>query len=396
MLYHPFEIGIVGYSGSGKTTLLSRLIERMSRRYEIGYYKHDAHKFVMDKPGKDTHIVREAGAEAVYIDDKTHSALIRSGEPSPDLLRAMFMDMEILFVEGRKDSAMPKVFMIDPRGEAEKLFNSPAPPRNLLAVVGAGEAPHYIPPGVPYVQRDDLDQIEALLESQLRARSGQTKLKALILTGGRSSRMGEEKAFMEYRGEPEINRLARLTEELGLETHVSCRPEQLEDRRLKEFTLMPDRFLDFGPMSGLLTALHADPEAAWLVLSCDLPLLDREALEHLIAGRNPFRVATAYLEPENELPEPLVAIWEPKSRGYLHRYLGEGRACPRKLLMNVPLSGVQPKDPEVLRNVNRPEERNAVLEELALAGTSSSEISEPAEPSLRGVGHGAGARGRLR
>ena len=385
MRYHPFEIGVVGYSGSGKTTLISRLLKRMSGRYDIGYYKHDAHKFFMDKPGKDTHTARESGADSVYINDPRHSAFIRSGEPSPDLLRAMFMDMDLLFVEGRKRSPMPKLFLLDPRGEAEALFASPAPPENLLAVVGPGTRPDYVPREVAYFQRDDLAGVETVLEEELRRRARKQRLKALVLVGGESSRMGEPKAFLRYHGEREVDRLVRIGEELVGETHVSCRPEQAEDSRLQGHSLLPDRFLDVGPMGGLLTAMHQDPEAAWLVLSCDLPLLGREAVQTLIRRRNPFRVATTFLEPDNELPEPLIAIWEPKARGYLHRYLGELRACPRKLLIDAPIEGILPEDPDVLRNINRPEERDAVLAELSFSTLPSG--------SSRAAGAG---RGRLR
>lgn len=365
MLYHPFEIGVAGYSGSGKTTLISRLLERMSRRYDIGYYKHDAHKFFMDKPGKDTHTARESGAECIYINDPKHSAFIRSGEPSPDLLRAMFMDMDLLLVEGRKRSTMTKLFLLDPRGEGEELFTSPAPPNNLLAVLGPNGRPDYLPETIPYLQRDDLDGVEVILEEELRRRVRKQRLKALILVGGKSSRMGEPKAFMRYHGEREIDRLARITGELVGETYVSCRPEQAEDPRLQGHQLLPDRFLDMGPMSGILTAMHRDPESAWLVLSCDLPFLGRETVETLISRRNPLRVATAFLEPDNELPEPLVAIWEPKARGYLHRYLGEGRASPRKLLSDAPIEAILVEDGEALRNINRPEERESALAEFS-------------------------------
>ena len=365
MLYHPFEIGIVGYSGSGKTTLVSRLLERMSGRYEIGYYKHDAHRFFMDKPGKDTHTAREAGARSVYINDPEHSAFIRSGEPTPDLLRAMFMDMDLLLVEGRKRSPIPKILLLDPRGEAEELFTSPAPPENLLAVLGPEGRPDYLPDTVPYLNRDDIAGTERIVEAELQRRVRSQRLKALIMIGGKSGRMGEPKAFMRYHGEPEVDRLARITADLVDQTYLSCRPEQVEDPRLRSYALLPDRFPDIGPMGGILTAMQHDPDAAWLVLSCDLPLLDRDTVETLIRRRNPYRVATAYVEPENELPEPLIAIWEPKARSYLHRYLGELRSCPRKLLANAPIEGLIPEDPEALRNVNRPKERDAVLAELA-------------------------------
>jgi molybdenum cofactor guanylyltransferase len=58
----PF-LCFAGFSGVGKTTLLERLTKRFTKEdIRVGYYKHDSHRFEMDKTGKDTARVREAGA----------------------------------------------------------------------------------------------------------------------------------------------------------------------------------------------------------------------------------------------------------------------------------------------------------------------------------------------
>jgi molybdopterin-guanine dinucleotide biosynthesis protein MobB len=389
MHYHPFEFGIVGHSGAGKTTLATRLIERMRDRYRIGFYKSDAHRFAMDKPGKDTHRAWEAGAERVYINDREHAALIHLGATPETLLREMFSDLDLLLVEGRKRSAMPKLLLLDPRDEARELLEGSEPPENIHAVVGSGTRPDYVPEAYPYIDRDDIASIEHLLASELARRAAAVPLKALVLTGGYSKRMGVEKAFIAYHGEPEIHRMVRLTDEVADETYVSCRPEQTEDPRLADFTLLPDRFVDIGPMGGILTAMHRDPEAAWLVLSCDLPYMDGAALGELLRKRNPFRAATAYLDSQAGLPEPLAAVWEPKARRYLHRHLAEGHKCPRGVLRAAPISGVVPADPCVVENVNHPAERDRAMRELG--GACAPDAGGPAATR---AGHGtAGPHG---
>ncbi|MDA9793096.1 molybdopterin-guanine dinucleotide biosynthesis protein MobB, partial [Bacteriovoracaceae bacterium] len=74
--YHPFEIAFCGLSNSGKTTLVSKLIKELSTDYNVGYLKHDAHGFEMDKTGKDTWHATNSGASVVVINDETkHNTL---------------------------------------------------------------------------------------------------------------------------------------------------------------------------------------------------------------------------------------------------------------------------------------------------------------------------------
>ena len=58
----PHAIAIVGNSGAGKTTLLEGLIPALKRKgLQVGGIKHDAHRFDIDHPGKDSHRLTAAG-----------------------------------------------------------------------------------------------------------------------------------------------------------------------------------------------------------------------------------------------------------------------------------------------------------------------------------------------
>src|SRR5690606_23250199 len=108
----------------------------------------------------------------------------------------------------------------------------------------------------------------------------------------------------------------------------------------------------------------AHPEAAWLVLACDLPFMDAPTLEHLVRGRNPFKMATAYFSQPQGLPEPLCAIYEPKSIYRLLNFLASGYHCPRKVLVNSDVQSVEALNPLALTNVNEPKEYEAALAQL--------------------------------
>ena len=119
-----------------------------------------------------------------------------------------------------------------------------------------------------------------------------------------------------------------------------------------------------GPFGGILSALRAQRDKAWLVVACDLPLLDKNSLEFLIRSRDAEKAATTYESPFDGLPEPLITIWEPKSYPLLLNFLGLGNTCPRKVLMNSDTLILKPNNPDALMNVNTPEEMTKAKEIL--------------------------------
>ncbi len=186
-------------------------------------------------------------------------------------------------------------------------------------------------------------------------------LQALILAGGRSERMGEDKSQLVYRdGQTEVERLSSLCGELGLPVHLSVRDPE-SDHATGDYPVLVDRFRDLGPAGAIASAFLSAPDVAWLVLACDLPLLDEATLRHLITARRPDRLATAVRGPGKEWPEPLVAIYEPRAYQRLLQFLSLGYACPRKLLINSDTEVVDLADAAPLTNANTPVERGRVL-----------------------------------
>ena len=189
-------------------------------------------------------------------------------------------------------------------------------------------------------------------------------VRLLVLAGGRSERMGSDKASLIYRnGHTELERLCRLGDELGLEVTVSMR----EDSGLNVPSgaeVIPDRFVGLGSVGGILSAMMHDPNAAWLVLACDLPLLDVTTLRQLIAARDATCYATAVHVAGRRWPEPLCTIYEPRAYGRLLELLSLGYACGTKLLINSHVATVKvPAAP--LTNANTPEQAERVRAVLA-------------------------------
>ncbi|MEE6129558.1 NTP transferase domain-containing protein [Chryseobacterium arthrosphaerae] len=177
----------------------------------------------------------------------------------------------------------------------------------------------------------------------------------LVLAGGKSVRMGKAKDLLHWHGKEQRYFAADLIAPFCEEVFISCRQDQLEnfDPGYKALT---DTFLNMGPFGGILSALRSRRDTAWLVVACDLPLLDPKSLEFLLRSRDPEKAATTYESPFDGLPEPLITIWEPKSYPLLLHFLGIGNTCPRKVLINSDTLILKPENPDALMNVNTPED----------------------------------------
>ncbi|MBT1076341.1 bifunctional molybdenum cofactor guanylyltransferase MobA/molybdopterin-guanine dinucleotide biosynthesis adaptor protein MobB [Geobacter grbiciae] len=106
-------VSFVAKSGTGKTTLLEKVIaELKGRGYRIGVIKHDAHRFDIDHPGKDSHRLTAAGADTMLIASPEKLALVKKYDEAPsldDLLATYFGDVDIVLTEGFKKSGLPKI-----------------------------------------------------------------------------------------------------------------------------------------------------------------------------------------------------------------------------------------------------------------------------------------------
>jgi molybdopterin-guanine dinucleotide biosynthesis protein A len=175
----------------------------------------------------------------------------------------------------------------------------------------------------------------------------------LVLVGGRSSRMGRDKATLEYAGKPQAAVAYELLDGICAKTFLSCRQGQ---EPLHGLPAVFDVVADIGPMGGIVSAFHAHPDKAWLVLACDLPFLTPATLRHLVAHRGASRLATAYRSAHDGRPEPLCAIYEPAIAGKLKKLVAWDEVCPRKALIKLAALLLDLPDPKALDNVNHPHE----------------------------------------
>jgi molybdopterin-guanine dinucleotide biosynthesis protein A len=184
-------------------------------------------------------------------------------------------------------------------------------------------------------------------------------LNGLVLAGGMSTRMGRNKALMKWHDKEQQYYLADMLMNLCEDVFISCRKEQEKDLN-STYKSLPDTFFDVGPLGGILSAFQLEPGRAWLVVACDLPLVNEETLQFIITNRNITNIATAYKNPSDGLPEPLITIWEPESYPVLLTSLENKVTSPRAVLMNSAITMLQVPYPEALLNANTPEDAAAI------------------------------------
>lgn len=109
-------LGFVAFSGTGKTTLLSKLIPALKARgVRCAVIKHSHHDFEIDKPGKDSHRLREAGADQVILASPHRTFWVKEGdgESEPQLMdlvaRLDPAGLDLVLVEGFRGEAIAKI-----------------------------------------------------------------------------------------------------------------------------------------------------------------------------------------------------------------------------------------------------------------------------------------------
>ena len=372
------ELAILGAPCGDIQTLVARLLPLLAPQLRVAYVDADhaagntagaaeAAAASAEAALRPMPYVAENGLSAELVDKITYRQLNLTRALDKFSQPELLAHESIVLVNGNHFRARQQVVIVDPRKPLDKKLDRLTDVRLILLAEGQAELPPVLleylraAPLPPVLKLSETAKIAAFIKQWYQL--GVPVLRGLVLAGGRSERMQTDKGALHYHGLDQRQHTAALLAEFCPDVRVSVRPDQAGELPAGLIAL-PDTFLNLGPLGGILSAFQADPNAAWLVLACDLPFLSRETLEYLVANRQPARMATSFRSPWDEFPEPLVSIWEPRSYGQLLRFLSLGYSCPRKALINSDIELLAPPVPGELRNVNTPEERAAATREL--------------------------------
>ena len=192
----------------------------------------------------------------------------------------------------------------------------------------------------------------------------QHPIRGLVLAGGRSSRMGSDKAALLHPdGRTLLRRCCDLLFEAGCESvAVSLRHDQELPSGIEDCEIVRDpEGESLGPIAGMVSGMRLHPGADWLVLACDLPRLDVETLSNLIASRRDGETFLSYQSEFDGLPEPLCALYTHGALPVLEQAQADDLRCPRKILIRNECRLLDPVAARALENANTPEDwENAI------------------------------------
>ncbi len=355
------EWAIIGTPCGNIQQLAYKITERLAKKYKISYVDAD-HKSA-NEAGKENIIKDNAidfGANLNYIDKIDFHRFDTKSKLETYQFRQYFNESDLVLVNGNHFTAKKQIVVIDPKKEKSlaKKLDRLTDVGLILMTEDAKEIPTYLKEHLPNIDKiptypfSRSSRIAAFIDKQLAEEK--PPLYGLVLAGGKSQRMGKDKGQINYHGKPQREFMADVLNEICDETFLSVRSSKKESPTAYPF--LADTFYDLGPFGAIASAFRHRPNAAWLVVACDLPLLDLETLDFLVKNRQPSAIATAFNSPVNQFPEPLISIWEPKSYPVLLQFLAQGFSCPRKVLINSEVHLVDAPEGQKLMNVNRPEE----------------------------------------
>lgn len=368
---HPYRIAFSGHATPATADLVSRLADVLSGDFSVGRTRSAAANLFERHYGLLDYDIVLCERTAAAPDQPTVLLLDQSGSsdgapvPAGHVIATVGPGVRVGVVPGVGPSVGPTVepAVAPAAGPAagstiETRFGTTLRPGSGI---GGSQVPHHHP--------EEVADIAATIRSHLLAHAQRSPLYGLVLTGGRSRRMGRPKWALEYRGTPHALHLHALMESHCQQAFLSISQDQLHEPALTARPHLVDRFPDTGPLGGILTAMTSYPDAAWLVLACDLPFVRSATIARLLAERAPFRFATCYRSPHDERPEPLCTIYEAKSRLRLFQLLALGNLRPRRMLQNARIRLIATTDEDELVNAN-----DEIDVERALARLGESDV----------------------
>lgn len=349
--FGPNEISILG----SKCSIISDLVLQVSKslsNYNLAYFDASHAK----------NVEKNVLTDFTFHHDGNLS-ITTSSPVNEYVQRIQFTQFDFVFINGNHYPGEKQIVLLDPEKEASinkridqiskiqffvKLTQDIEPFQSLKdAFPNWREIPCYPINDIEIIT----NHISKLISETI------PNSKGLVLTGGKSTRMGVDKSELNYHGKPQKEFVKKLLEEEGLKTYYSVQTNNKKEDEIH------DTFLNLGPFGGICSAFQKDPNSAWMVLATDLPYVDKNLVKLLLEKRNSSKVATAIKGKGKQFPEPLITIYEPKSYPVLLQYLAQGYSCPRKMLINSDIEIVEVDD-NLIRNINTPEEYAATIKEL--------------------------------
>lgn len=179
------------------------------------------------------------------------------------------------------------------------------------------------------------------------------KISGIILAGGKSSRMGKNKAMIEINGEISIRTLHNLIKPFCSEIIISANNQ--ETYQFLHERIITDEIQGIGPIGGILSCLKKSSFRKNLVIACDMPMIPFSLIQLLINHKN----TAEFVVPANGTDEiePLCAIYDKSVIPVLSEMIAEGNYKIRNLMNYCKTALIQVHNGNnIFQNLNTPED----------------------------------------
>lgn len=306
-------LGLCGLNGEGLTALIAALLpELLKRGLQIAVVHHKDQRLVA-QPDQDSDCLYQAGADLFLLAGPgaqqcfLHGACLHgnAGAGWGYELSQLSRHYDLVLVAGDEQVPAPKIWLL---ADAEPL---PADTATVLRL---------FPP-------DDTrpKQVLAFLLSWLQQLWAETPVWACVLIGGRSSRMGSPKHLLEKvtTGTTWLENTVNLLQPL-IGDHIALSGPGMVPDSLAHLPRLPDIPEARGPLTGILAAMRWQPTVSWLLIACDMPDINTEALAWLLAQRRPGCWGTVPRLQEDGYVEPLLAHYDYRCGPLFEQLLASG------------------------------------------------------------------------
>ena len=339
--FAPNEIAILGTNCGIISNLVHEISEKLSN-YKLAYL--DA------SHAKD---VAQNRLSEYTFHHQGNLQITTSGNINKFEQRLQFAQFDYVFINGNHYQGAKQILILDEEKEASVLKRLEQLDRIQFVIKQKKDTEYFsfLEEKYPQIKNiicytiDEVDKISNHINNLIQEKIA--AVKGLVLVGGKSTRMGQDKSNLDYFGKPQKIVAKQLLESNNLETFYSVQNASEYDDEIH------DKFLNLGPFGGICSAFQKDPNAAWFVLATDVPFVNDQIIKLLLNQRNPGKIATAIKGKGKDFPEPLITIYEPKAYPILLQYLAQGYSCPRKALINSEVEIVEVDD-DFIRNINTP------------------------------------------
>ena len=239
------EWAIIGTPCGKIQQLAFSLTEQLSATYKVAYVDADHQSADKEEAeGRDNRSAMAHGAHLEYTDKITFHRFDIETKLDTYQYRQWFNEQDIVLVNGNHFKAKKQIVVIDPK--KEQSLSKKLDRLTEVELILLTEKEQVVYPflqaalenwqQIPVLAMDEVDQIAQFLKEKLETAT--PPLFGLVLAGGKSQRMGEDKGLINYHGKIQREYMADLLDDICEETFISCRPEQAAE--IEHYPTLPD------------------------------------------------------------------------------------------------------------------------------------------------------------